>query len=110
MIANAAHHYEIQSNLDAVSDRIYKHVLATKGELKGVPAALGYSNFYNLSPSDLRTSSIEASIQADIAIEGTNKTYRQIIEDFVSEYTTGEQLDLNKSQKQELVEYLLINR
>ena len=73
-------------------------------------AALGYSNFYNISSSDLRTSSIEASIQADIAIEGTNKTYRQIIEDFVSKYTTEEQLDLNKSQKQELVEYLLINR
>ena len=110
LIANAAHHYEVQSNLDAVSDRIYKHVLATKGELKGVPAALGYSNFYNLSSSDLRTSSIEASIQADIAIEGTNKTYRQIIEDFIYKYTTEEQLDLNKSQKQELVEYLLINR
>ena len=110
LIANAAHHYEVQSNLDTVSDRIYKHVLATKGELKGVPAALGYSNFYNLSSSDLRTSSIEASIQADIAIEGTNKTYRQIIEDFIYKYTTEEQLDLNKSQKQELVEYLLINR
>jgi hypothetical protein len=110
LIANAAHHYEVQSNLDTVSDRIYKHVLATKGELKGVPAALGYSNFYNLSSSDLRTSSIEASIQADIAIEGTNKTYRQIIEDFIYKYTTEEQLDLSKSEKQELVEYLLINR
>ena len=28
-------------------------MLATKGELKGVPAALGYSNFYNMSPADL---------------------------------------------------------
>ncbi len=110
LIANAAHHHEVQSSLNAVSDRICKHVMATKGELKGVPAALGYSNFYNLSSADLRTSNIEASIQADIAIEGTNKTYRQIIEAFINKYTTEEQLNLNKSQKQELVEYLLINR
>ena len=110
LIANAAHHYEVQSDFNAVSDRICKHVMATKGELKGVPAALGYSNFYNISSADLRTSNIEASIQADIAIEGTNQTYRQIIEDFVNKYIAEEQLDLNKSQKQELVEYLLINR
>jgi hypothetical protein len=110
LIANAAHHHEIQSNLNAVSDRIRKHMTATKGELKGVPAALGYSNFYNLSSVDLRTSSIEASIQAEIAIEGTNKTYRQTIEEFIHKYTTEEELDLNISQKQELVEYLLINR
>ncbi len=110
LIANAAHHHEVQSNLNTVSDRIRKHMLATKGELKGVPAALGYSNFYNLSSADLRTSSIEASILADIAIEGTNKTYRQIIEDFVIKYTEEEQLDLSNSHKQELVEFLLTNR
>ena len=110
LIANAAHHHEIQPYLNTVPDRIFRHILATKGELKGVPAALGYSNFYNLSSSDLRTSNIEASIQADIAIEGTNKTYRQIIEDYVYKYTSEEKLDLSKSQKQELVEYLLINR
>jgi len=110
LIANAAHHHEVQSDFTAVSDRICKHVMATKGELKGVPAALGYSNFYNISSADLRTSNIEASIQADIAIEGTNQTYRQIIEDFVYKYAAEEQLDLNKSQKQELVEYLLVSR
>jgi hypothetical protein len=110
LIANAAYHYENQSSLKSVSDRICNHMLATKGELKGVPAALGYSNFYNLSSADLRTSSIEASIQAEIAIEGTNKTYRQTIEEFIHKYTREEELDLTKSQKQELVEYLLINR
>jgi hypothetical protein len=110
LIANAAYHHENQSNLKPVSDRICNHMLATKGELKGVPAALGYSNFYNLSSADLRTSSIEASIQAEIAIEGTNKTYRQTIEEFIHKYTREEELDLTKSQKQELVEYLLINR
>lgn len=110
LIANAAYHHENQSNLKSVSDRICNHMLATKGELKGVPAALGYSNFNNLSSADLRTSSIEASIQAEIAIEGTNKTYRQTIEEFIHKYTREEELDLTKSQKQELVEYLLINR
>ena len=40
LIANAAHHHEVQSDFTAVSDRICKHVMATKGELKGVPAAL----------------------------------------------------------------------
>ena len=109
LIANAAYHHEIQPDLNTVSDRIYRHVMATKGELKGVPAALGYSNFYNLSSSDLRTSNIEASIQADIAIEGTNKTYRQIIEDFVYKFTAEEQLDLSKSLKQELVEETQLN-
>jgi hypothetical protein len=110
LIANAAHHHEVQSNLDNVSDRICKHVIATKGEIKGVPAALGYSNFYNRLPEDLRTSSIEASIQADIIIEGTKKTYRQIIEDVVDRYIIEEQLDLNETQKQDLIKYLLINR
>jgi hypothetical protein len=110
LIANAAHHHEIQPDLNSVSERICKHLIATKGELKGVPAALGYSNFHNLTSADLRTSSIEASIQADIAIEGTNQTYCQIIEEFIDKYITEEQLDLNKSQKKELVEYLLTNR
>ena len=94
LIANAANHYENQSNMNAVSERICRHMLATKGELKGVPAALGYSNFYNISPADLRTSSIEASIQADIAIEGIDKTYRQIIEEFIDKYTIEEEMDI----------------
>ena len=110
LIANAANHYENLSNTNAISERIYRHVLATKGELKGVPAALGYSNFYNMSPADLRTSSIEVSLQADIAIEGIDKSYRQIIEELVDEYEIKEGLNIDKEKKQKLVAHLLTNR
>jgi hypothetical protein len=110
LIANAANHYENLSNTNAISERIYRHILATKGELKGVPAALGYSNFYNMSPSDLRTSSIEVSLQADIAIEGIDKSYRQIIEELVDEYEIKEGLNIDKEKKQKLVTHLLTNR
>jgi hypothetical protein len=110
LIANAANHYEDLSNTNTISERIYRHMLATKGELKGVPAALGYSNFYNMSPSDLRTSSIEVSLQTDIAIEGIEKSYRQIIEELVDEYEIKEGLNINEEKKQKLVTHLLTNR
>lgn len=110
LIANAASHYEDLININTIPDRICRHILATKGELKGVPAALGYSDFYNLSPADLRTSSIEASLQADIAIEGIDKTYRQIIEELIDEYAKEEHIELNKEKKQKLVAQILINR
>ena len=110
LIANAANHYEDLSNTNTISERIYRHMLATKGELKGVPAALGYNNFYNMSPSDLRTSSIEVSLQTDIAIEGIEKSYRQIIEELVDEYEIKEGLNINEEKKQKLVTHLLTNR
>ena len=110
LIANAANHYENLSNTNTITERIYRHILATKGELKGVPAALGYSNFYNMSPSDLRTSSIEASLQADITLEGIDKSYRQIIEELVDEYEIKEGLNIDEEKKQKLVTYLLTNR
>jgi hypothetical protein len=110
LIANAASHYENSSDINTIPDRICRHILATKGELKGVPAALGYSNFNNLSSADLRTSSIEASIQANIAIEGVDKTYRQIIEELIDEYVIEEGIEMNKGKKQKLVAHLLVNR
>ena len=55
--------------IDFVTERVYSHMIATKEEIKGIPAALGYSNFHNLTPSDLRTSSIEASLQGYILLE-----------------------------------------
>lgn len=110
LIANAANNYENLSNTNTISERIYRHMLATKGELKGIPAALGYSNFYNMSPSDLRTSSIEVSLQADITIEGIDKSYRQIIEELVDEYETKEGLNIDEEKKQKLVTHLLTNR
>jgi hypothetical protein len=85
-------------------------MIATKGELKGIPAALGYSNFYNMSPSDLRTSSIEVSLQAEITIEGIDKSYRQIIKELVDEYEFKEGLNIDEEKKQKLVTHLLTNR
>ena len=108
LIANAANHYENLSNTNTISQRICRHMMATKGELKGVPAALGYSSFYNMSSADLRTSSIEVSLQADIAIEGMDKSYRQIVEDLVDEYATKEGLDIDKEKKQKLVAQMLL--
>lgn len=110
LIANAASHYENSYQINTISERICRHILATKGELKGVPAALGYSNFYNMSHADLRTSSIEASLQGDIAIEGMDKTYRQIMEGLIDEYAVEEGVVINKNEKQRLVEYLLMDK
>jgi hypothetical protein len=110
LIANAANSYENLSNTNTISERIYKHMLATKGELKGIPAALGYSNFYNMSTSDLRTSSIEVSLQAEITIEGIDKSYRQIIKELVDEYEIKEGLNIDEEKKQKLVTHLLTNR
>ncbi|MGN6707899.1 MAG: hypothetical protein ACTHKF_00930 [Candidatus Nitrosocosmicus sp.] len=110
LIANAANNYENLANTNTISERIYRHMLATKGELKGIPAALGYSNFYNMSPSDLRTSSIEVSLQAEITIEGIDKSYRQIIKELVDEYEFKEGLNIDEEKKQKLVTHLLTNR
>jgi len=101
LIANAANHYESSSNTNTVPERICRHIKATKGELKGVPAALGYSDFYNISPADLRTSSIEASLQADIAIEGMDKTYRQIMARSTTGKTIAQGMGFDKEGKQD---------
>ena len=102
LIANAANHYENSSNVNAIPERICRHIQATKGELKGVPAALGYSDFYNISPADLRTSSIEASLQADIALEGVDKTYREIMEESTIGKTIAEGMRFDKVGKRDL--------
>ena len=58
----------------------------------------------------MRTSSIEASLQADIAIEGIDKTYRQILEELIEEYALEEGIEINKEKKHKLVEQLVFNR
>lgn len=110
LIANAARHFEDHLYADTVSNRLYNHLMATKGELKGVPAALGYSNFFNISYTDLRTSSIETSLELNIAIEGTDKTYRQIIEEYVNEFTNKSDFVIYEEDKCSLIEYLLEKR
>jgi hypothetical protein len=82
-------------------------MIGTKGEIKGIPAALGYSDFHNLSPSDLRTSSIQASLQGDIPIEGIDRTYIEMIEDVINEYVSETGLNLNSLETQEVLGSLL---
>jgi hypothetical protein len=82
-------------------------MIATKDEIKGIPAALGYSNFHNLSPSDLRTSSIEASLQGDILLEGIDKTYYQIIEETLDEYIEENRIKISLDERKQILKSLV---
>ena len=77
--------------------------IGTKGEIRGIPAALGYSDFHNLSPSDLRTSSIDASLQGNILLEGIDRTYLEIIEEVINEYVSEKGMDMNSSEIQDVL-------
>jgi hypothetical protein len=78
-------------------------MVGTKGEIKGIPAALGYSDFHNISPSDLRTSSIDASLQGNIPLEGIDRTYKDIIEEVVNEYVREKGIKLDSSETQQVL-------
>jgi hypothetical protein len=93
--------------IDFVTERVYRHMIATKEEIKGIPAALGYSNFHNLTPSDLRTSSIEASLQGDILLEGVDKTYYQIIDGILDEYIDENRIQLSLEERNEVIKSLV---
>ncbi|HSL14315.1 MAG TPA: hypothetical protein VK882_08680 [Nitrososphaeraceae archaeon] len=103
LIAHSNMYSEKPSDVSSIADNVYRHMVGTKGEIKGIPAALGYSDFHNLSPSDLRTSSIDASIQGDIPIEGIDRTYKEMIEQVVNEYVSEKGIKLNSSETQEVV-------
>lgn len=103
LIAHSNMYSEKPSDVSSIADNVYRHMVGTKGEIKGIPAALGYSNFHNLSPSDLRTSSIDASIQGDIPLEGIDRTYKEMIEQVVNEYVSEKGIKLNSSESQEVV-------
>jgi hypothetical protein len=104
LIANAENNQsEKHSDIKTTAKRIYQHILGTKGELKGIPAAMGYSNFNNMSPSDLRTSNIDASLQADINIEGIDTTYKNIVEKVLDEYLVSKGLKIVDNEKQQLL-------
>ena len=87
----------------AFADNVYRHMLGTKGEIKGIPAALGYSDFHNISPSDLRTSSIDASLQGNIPLEGIDRTYKDMIQEVVNEYVSEKGIKLNSSETQQVL-------
>jgi hypothetical protein len=82
-------------------------MVGTKGEIKGIPAALGYSDFHNLSPSDLRTSSIDASLQGNIPLEGVDRTYKEMIEEIVNEYVSEKGIKLNSLETQQILRLMV---
>jgi hypothetical protein len=94
-------------DIDLITERVYRHMVATKDEIKGIPAALGYSNFHNLTSSDLRTSSIEASLQGDILLEGVEKTYYQIINEILDEYIRENGIQISLEEEKEILESLM---
>lgn len=104
LIAHSHIYSEKTSNASSIADDVYSHMIGTKGEIKGIPAALGYSDFHNLSPSDLRTSSIDASLQGDIQLEGLDKTYKEMIEEIINEYVNDKGIQkLDSSETQEVL-------
>jgi hypothetical protein len=60
-----------------------------------------------LTPSDLRTSSIEASLQGDILLEGIDKTYYQIIEETLDEYIEENRIKISLEERKEILKSLV---
>ena len=107
LIAHSNMYSEKPSDVSSIADNVYRHMLGTKGEIKGIPAALGYSDFHNISPSDLRTSSIDASLQGNIPLEGIDRTYKDMIEEVVNEYVSEKEIKLNSSETQQVLRSIL---
>lgn len=107
LIAYAEFFSDNISEIDFITDRVYRHMIATKEEIKGIPAALGYSNFHNITSSDLRTSSIEASLQGDILLEGVEKTYYQIINGILDEYIQENGIQISLEERKEILKSLM---
>jgi hypothetical protein len=103
LIAHSNMYSEKPSDVSSIADNVYRHMLGTKGEIKGIPAALGYSDFHNISPSDLRTSSIDASLQGNIPLEGIDRTYKDMIEEVVNEYVSEKGIKLDSSETQKVL-------
>jgi hypothetical protein len=98
---------EKPSDVSSIADNVYRHMLGTKGEIKGIPAALGYSDFHNLSASDLRTSSIDASLQGNIPLEGVDRTYKEMVEEIVNEYASEKGIKLNFLETQQVLRFMV---
>lgn len=98
LIANSQIYSEKPYDVISITENVYRHMMGTKEELRGIPAALGYSDFHNISPSDLRTSSIDASLQGNIPLEGIDKTYLDIIGGVIDELISSKELDMTFSE------------
>ena len=107
LIAHSNMYSEKPSNVSSIAENVYRHMVGTKGEIKGIPAALGYSDFHNLSPSDLRTSSIDASLQGNIPLEGVDRTYKEMIEEIVNEYVSEKGIKLNSLETQQILRFMV---
>jgi Conserved region in glutamate synthase len=107
LIAHSNMYSEKPSDASSIAENVYRHMVATKGEIKGIPAALGYSDFHNLSPSDLRTSSIDASLQGNIPLEGVDRTYKEMIEENVNEYVREKGIKLNSLETQQILRFMV---
>ena len=88
--------------------KIHNHMIATKNELTGIPAALGYSNIHNLSPKDFRTSSLKASLEGKIMLEGINKTYKEIVKEVLDEYINTKKVTIDQQHKEKIIEMVLV--
>lgn len=103
LVANSHIYSEKPLDVISIAENVYRHMIGTKGEIRGIPAALGYSDFHNLSPSDLRTSNIDASLQGNILLEGIDRTYREIVEEVINEYVSEKGMYMNSSETQEVL-------
>jgi hypothetical protein len=88
--------------------KIHNHMIATKNELTGIPAALGYSNIHNLSPKDFRTSSLKASLEGEIMLEGINRTYKEIVKEVLDEYINTKKVTIDQQHKEKIIEMVLV--
>ena len=107
LIAKVGYHSENFFDEEITAQKIFNHMIATKSELTGIPAALGYSDFHNLSPSDFRTSSIKASVQGNIPLEGIDKTYRNIVEEILDEYIDTKNISVDPQEKQKIINLVM---
>lgn len=107
LIANSHIYSEKPLDVISIAENVYRHMIGTKGEIRGIPAALGYSDFHNLSSSDLRTSSIDASLQGNILLEGIDRTYLEIIEEVINEYVSENGMHMNWSETQEVIKSMV---
>ncbi len=88
--------------------KIHNHMIATKNELTGIPAALGYSNIHNLSPKDFRTSSLKASLEGEIMLEGINRTYKEIVKEVLDEYINTKKVTIDQQHKEKIIEMIVV--
>jgi hypothetical protein len=98
------------AGVNVVAEKICKHILATRGEIKAITAAMGYSNVHNISPSDLRTSNTQASIQGNIPLEGIEMSYIEILEALIDNYLQKEGISIDDTQRHQVLLSLLKDR